>query len=93
MTAESEGLQAEQREEGGGEVLVGSECGCWVRDMVGRRSPVCQSVGSVGGVGWEAGDAWGGGPGVTTLSAWVLSVVRTDADHAHRRWFCPLGRR
>ena len=52
-----------------------------------------QSAGSVGGMGWEAGGMSGGGPRVTTLSGWVLSVVRTDADHGRRRHFCPLGRR
>ncbi|OWK10211.1 NOL10 [Cervus elaphus hippelaphus] len=90
---ECEGLQAEQREEGRGEVFVGTEDGCWVRDVVGRRSPVCQSAGSVGGMGWEAGGASAGGPRVTMLSGWVLSVVRTDADHGRRRHFCPPGRR
>ena len=79
--------------EGRGEVLADTECGCWVRDVVGKRSPVCQSAGSVGRMGWEAGGVQGVGPGVTMLSGWVLSVVRTDAGHSHRRRFCPLGRR
>ena len=54
---------------------------------------MCQSAGSVGGMGWEAGGVQGVGPRVTMLSGWVLSVVRTDAGHSHRRRFCPLGRR